>query len=65
MRLWPFWILHKHFFQFLLGLTIALRELENNAYEKGLLDTAFFGTCDVLQSDRHLNRNREFCWNSE
>ena len=65
MRLWPFWILHKHRFQFFLGLTIALRELENNAYEKGLLDIAFFGTCDVLQCGRHLNRNREFYCNSD
>ena len=70
-----FWILYKHCFQFLLGLTIALREFENDAYvnflrdnneyydvfEKGLLDIAFFGTCDVLQSDRH----REFCCNSD
>ena len=57
------------------NFSIAPREFENDAYEKflrdnneyydvfekGLLDIAFFGTCDVLQSDRH----REFCCNSD
>ena len=32
-------ILHEHCFQFLLGLTIASREIENRAYAK-LLETA-------------------------
>ena len=30
----PFKILHKHCFQFLLGLTITPREIANNAYAK-------------------------------
>ena len=44
---YPQKILHKHCFQFILGLTIVPREIENNAYAKLLgVNKVHYGQCE-------------------
>ena len=48
-RCLPHKILHNHCFQFLLGITVVLREIQNNGYAKfwGVKKLVHYGLCEV------------------